>query len=482
MSGATERPTWQRRLTPACLALSLGAACGGGPATTPPRVVRSVSGEGAGGFLTAPPMARRPRDLDEAIAAVTAQLARTRPSDDTAMRTDALAARALVALWAPTSDAASVARAAETLGELASRRDPIWGGVYELGSPHHSPHDLSRTAETQARVMQAWVALHRHGAEARALERALELAGFVERFLFDAHGTPLAAVASPPRGAEDLALDDAARREQGLPRLEPASPEHALTVIADLVVALVDLSLALPAEHPARTVSLTRAARLGALLAAHRCGQGELIAPSPSHCGAPTLTDQLAALRTRLSLARVSGAAEPIALARTLLDAIETRYCASSGLCRGAEAAGAPPAPLAEHAALATSLAALADLTNEPSDEVRARAHLLAAARDTELTTLEDTALCDFVRSASLVTHERAVAHVLGPADDPRTDALFVAAQRAADARVQLERATPGQGRYPYPGEPVMFACSLSACAAPVADPEDVAAALRSLL
>ena len=137
--------------------------------------------------------------------------------------------------------------------------------------------------------------------------------------------------------------------------------------------------------------------------------------------------------------------------------------------------------PTEENGRLAQCLAAVADLSNDRGYEERARAYLAAAAEPAAIR-VQGRIVGDFLLGASLVTHPRAVAHVIGPADDPRSDALFEAALRSADLRVQLERVLPGEGRYPYPGEPSMFACGLDACAAPVTDPDGVAPAIASLL
>jgi uncharacterized protein YyaL (SSP411 family) len=177
--------------------------------------------------------------------------------------------------------------------------------------------------------------------------------------------------------------------------------------------------------------------------------------------------------------------------ARVLADAIERTFCTIEHGCRSVarldEGETPGPAalegrvPLEENGRLAQCLAAVSDLANDRGYEDRARRYLAAAATPSAIRA-QGRILGDFLLGAHLVTHPRAVAHVIGPLDDPRTNALFDAALHAADVRIQLERVVPGEGRYPYPGEPSMFACSLDACAAPVSDPADVATSLASLL
>jgi uncharacterized protein YyaL (SSP411 family) len=126
------------------------------------------------------------------------------------------------------------------------------------------------------------------------------------------------------------------------------------------------------------------------------------------------------------------------------------------------------------------SLVAVADLASDPGYEARARRYLELAATPRAIEAA-GRIVGDFLLAAYLATHERPIAHVVGPPDDPRTRALFDAAIAAADLRTRVELAAPSEGRYPYPGEPSLFACSLGACAAPVREPEAVAAALASL-
>jgi uncharacterized protein YyaL (SSP411 family) len=283
----------------------------------------------------------------------------------------------------------------------------------------------------------------------------------------------------------------------GLPRIDT----HVYASTNGLVAAgLARFAITLPSTDPRRASLLAMAERaVGASIISHRDpirGLFVHVANEPITSETSTdvhLADQVAMLRALLALQHARGEARRTLEARALADAIESAFCTTEGGCRSiapldpsAGAAASPAAlsgrvSLEESGRFAQCLAAVADLTNERGYEERARAYLAAAAQPAAIR-VQGRIVGDFLLGASLVTHARAVAHVIGPADDPRTDALFEAALRAADRRVQVERVLPDEGRYPYPGEPSMFACGLDACAAPITSPDDVPGAIASLL
>jgi uncharacterized protein YyaL (SSP411 family) len=398
-------------------------------------------------------------------------------------------------------DAPWPARAERSLARYAELIDPVWGGMYqysEQGDWAH-PH-FERIAVIQAGALESFAELHRRTGDEAWTQPGLDVARFVEAFLVAPDGGIRASMDADLRvegqplvpGSTYFAGDDAARRAQGLPRVDT----HVYASTNGLVAAgLARFAITLPSSDPRRAQLLAMAERaVGASIVSHRDPIRGLFVHAANEASAEVhLADQVAMLRALLALQHARGDAQRAHEARALADEIERAFCAPERGCRSiapldpGAATDAAPAALAgrvsleENGRLAQCLAAVADLANDRGYEERARAYLIAAAEPAVIR-VQGRIVGDFLLGASLVSHPRAVAHVIGPADDPRTDALFEAALRAADLRVQLERVLPGEGRYPYPGEPSMFACGLDACAAPVTDPAQIDQALHSLL
>jgi uncharacterized protein YyaL (SSP411 family) len=392
-------------------------------------------------------------------------------------------------------------RAERSLARYVELIDPVWGGMYqysEQGDWAH-PH-YERIAVIQAGALEAFAELHRRTGDDAWTQPGLEVARFVEDFLVAPDGGIRASMDADLRvegqplvpGARYFAGDDATRRAQGLPRIDT----HVYASTNGLVAAgLARFAITLPSADPRRAQLLAMAERaVGSSVVSHRDPIHGLFVHGANEASTEIhLADQVAMLRALLALQHARGDAQRAREARALADAIEAAFCAPDGGCRSVaslEAAqsteGTPLAlrgrvSLEENGRLAQCLAAVADLANDRGYEERARAYLVAAAQPAAIR-VQGRIVGDFLLGASLVSRPRAVAHVIGPADDPRTDALFEAALRSAELRVQLERVLPDEGRYPYPGEPSMFACGLDACAAPVTQPADVPRAIASLL
>lgn len=75
-----------------------------------------------------------------------------------------------------------------------------------------------------------------------------------------------------------------------------------------------------------------------------------------------------------------------------------------------------------------------------------------------------------------------AVLTVVGSFDDARTQALLHSARAYYHPTRLIRHDAPGEGKYPYPGEPVVYLCNDSACSMPVRDPSRVAAAADAFM
>ena len=59
---------------------------------------------------------------------------------------------------------------------------------------------------------------------------------------------------------------------------------------------------------------------------------------------------------------------------------------------------------------------------------------------------------------------------VVGAPNDPRTEALALAALHLPEPRAVVERSLPGE-RYPDTGSPAVYLCTETACSSPITDP-----------
>jgi uncharacterized protein YyaL (SSP411 family) len=438
-------------------------------------------------FATGPPRPAYP-GLDAAVEAATAQLDRVYDAREEGWGTPQKYPFTAPVLLALTRPAPWPARAERSLERYARLIDPVWGGMYqysEQGDWAH-PH-YERIASIQAGALEAFAELARASGDRGWLVPAREVLRFVRDFLRRADGGLATSMDAdlrvpgrePMPGASYFARDDPGRRALGLPRVDPNvyASTHGL-----LAAGFLRYAAACERSDPSRDEAIALARDALAFSDAHHLDgaaglyrHGMDDPPGRFH-----LADQVAMLRAVLALQHVSGDRAHAARARALADAIERTFCDAE---RGCVTLAPDPGPLGARVALeetgrlAQSLVAVADLSDEGGYEERARRYLERAATPRAIQAA-GRIVGDFLLGAYLATHERPIAHVVGPPDDPRTIALFDAALAAADLRTRVEVAAPSEGRYPYPGEPSLFACSLSACAAPVTDPAAVRTAL----
>ncbi|GAB4217194.1 MAG: hypothetical protein OHK0013_44430 [Sandaracinaceae bacterium] len=429
--------------------------------------------------------------LEAAIEAATTQLDATYDPREEGWGTPQKYPFTAPVLFALTRPAPWPGRAERTLERYTRLIDPVWGGMYqysEQGDWAH-PH-YERIASIQAGALEAFAELARASGDAGWLVPAREVLRFVRDFLRRPDGGLLTSMDAdlrvpgrePLPGMSYFALDDAARRALGVPRIDPNVYASTDGVLA---AGLARYAAACPREDPTRTEALAMAEAAVAFSDAHHLDRavGLYRHATVDPPGRYHLADQVAMLRAFLALQHVSGDRALAERARALADAIEAMFCDAT---RGCVTLAPDDGPLGARVAieetgrLAQGLVAVADLANDRGYEERARGYLERAATPRAIQAA-GRILGDFLLGAFLATHERPIAHVVGPPDDPRTIALFDAALRAADLRTRVELAAPSEGRYPYRGEPSLFACSLSACAAPVTDPDAVRGALAQL-
>ena len=119
------------------------------------------------------------------------------------------------------------ARARETLG-LAARHlvDPVWGGLYQYsdGGVWENPH-FEKIASFQADGLRAYSLAYARWRDPAHRKAAQDILRYLRDFLRTPEGafrpSQDADVVPGQHSAEYFALDDAARRKQGVPRVDP---------------------------------------------------------------------------------------------------------------------------------------------------------------------------------------------------------------------------------------------------------------------
>ncbi|MEM6290924.1 MAG: DUF255 domain-containing protein [Myxococcota bacterium] len=378
-------------------------------------------------------------------------------------------------------------RALTTLEGSARLIDPVWGGMYQysLKGDWRHPHYEKITA-----IQAGALATYALAARATDDDAWLEHADAVRRYMNDFMRAPEGGYATSQDadvrtsettivGLDYYAMDDAARREVGLPRIDDA-------VYADLnglmIRGLVELGLS-AGDAAAIEDAITTAARLHDT---HRASDGTFkhAADDPDE-GLRYLRDQAAMLWGLLALHRATAEPRWLDQARTLADAMRTRledpevggFFAHTPDPAAAGALAERRKPLEENALAARGLLRLHRLldTDGPTPYLDAARRALLAVGEAEGVRREGRIIGTYVLALEEFDMPTVDITVVGDADDPQTAALYTAAANIPDPRAIIERSAPGE-RYPDIGEPAVYLCTATSCSAPLKD----AASLRA--
>lgn len=384
-------------------------------------------------------------------------------------------------------------RALFSLEQYARLIDPVFGGMYQYSIPDvwDRPH-FEKIVSVQAGAIRAFAAAYRQTDDPRWLAHAEDIRRYLTSFLRADDGafytSQDADLGGPGQdgphvlGAEYYALDETGRRALGVPRVDTnvyAAPNGMLIeALAILSVASGQRGPLAEAERAAeRIVSTHRDEATG--LFRHAAGADDPL----FH-----LADQAYLLRAFLALHQASARAHWLEQATALADAMLAHLGADGG---GFYAHTEDPRaeglalerrlPIEENAAAARALIALARLEDEARFHEAAARALRAIARPDELRAL-GRMVGEYLLALDALEHGHIVLSVVGPSEDPRTEALHRAAVAVRDPTRLVELGRPGASRYPYPGEPAVFLCTSEACSMPVFAPDELEPAARAFL
>lgn len=379
-------------------------------------------------------------------------------------------------------------RALATLEAERTLIDPVWGGMfqYSLEGVWDRPH-YEKIAAIQAGAIENYA----HAAMVTGDDRWLAPARQITTYLLGTMQDPQGGFATSQdadlrladgtsvEGKDYHALDDAGRRELGIPRIDTA-------VYADLngltIHALTELYRA-SGDATLLDAAIRAAERI---LVDHRSDAGGLDhGPDASPNDLRHLADQAAMGWALLGLHRVTAdprwLTEAHAIAQFMIDGLADRDGGLFAHTLDPNAVGVfaqRRKPLPENALAAQFFIELhllldGDGTQPSAWLEHARRALLAVGGDAQI---EDSGklVARYAFALELLGGTKFDLTLVAADDDPIGDALWTAALGVWEPRASLERSAPGV-RYPDLGHAAVYMCSDRACSRPLRDPATAA-------
>jgi hypothetical protein len=380
-------------------------------------------------------------------------------------------------------------QALTTLGGHAQLIDPVAGGMYQysLGSVWSAPH-YEKLAEIQAGALRNFAQAYRATGEAPYLRALEQVASYVldslrtHEGVFFASQHADAGELSQPGFSPGSAYYAKSKAE----RARSAAPAFDRHVYADLNGMLIRGLL--EAYRARSDASLLEAARTAFAQIEKSHGRGAAYAHEAGERGATRfLADQVEMAHAALALADATGDESYRARAYATLDfviaTLEDReqggfFAVSQEDAKSGVFAGRNK-PLNENAQLARLLYWRARRESEPRLKELAE-HILRSQQGAVAEAGRKAG--DALLALDDALHGYVMFTVVGPKADARTRALRDAAYRAYAPHALLRSDEPGEGHYPYPGEPAIYLCSDSACSAPVTTPEALGQSLNAFV
>jgi uncharacterized protein YyaL (SSP411 family) len=379
-------------------------------------------------------------------------------------------------------------RALATLEAERALIDPVWGGMfqYSLKGVWDQPH-YEKIAAIQAGAIENYAHAAMITGDARWLEPARQITTYLLGTMQDPKGGFYTSQDADLRladggsveGIDYHALDDAGRRELGIPRIDTA-------VYADLngltIHALTELYRA--SGDPTLLEAAIRAA--DRILVDHRSESGGLShGPNASPGELRHLADQAAMGFALLGLHRVTAdprwLTEATTIAQFMIDALAD---GDGGLFAhtldpsavGVFAQRRKPLPdnaLAAQFFIELHLLLDGDGTQPTPWLEHARRALLAVGSDAQIEASGKLA-ARYAFALELLGGTKFDLTLVAKAGDPVGDALYAAALSVWEPRASIERSAPG-ARYPDLGHAAVYMCSDRACSRPLRDPATAA-------
>ncbi len=371
------------------------------------------------------------------------------------------------------------AMAKATLDGAMGLIDPAWGGVYQYSTHGDWNHlHFEKLGWLQGDYLRVYARAYAVFGDTRYLDAARAIRRYVDAFLAAPEGgwytSQDADLAAGEHAEGYFALDDAARRKLGIPRVDRHRYAREAGTIAEALAVLHEVS--------------GEAGALASAEAGARWALQERVLPGggfrhdEKDAAGPYLADTLAMGRAFLQLYRASGRREWLAHAANAAGFIEKNFRATSGYASGARGA-LPIAPLPfvdENIQLARFANLLARYTGDAAHTAIAKhAYAWLARPDVALERLTETGVLLADRE---LNRDPLHLTVIGAKADATSAALYDACLRVAGAYKRLDWWDRDEGPLPNPDvaypklkRPAAFVCTENTCSTPIFVPGQVA-------
>ncbi len=383
---------------------------------------------------------------------------------------------------ADAGDKKAVERARRTLDANLNLIDPVWGGVYQYSDAvdWHSPH-FEKLLEVQADDLRLYSEAYARWGEPKYLHAAESIRRYLAEFLTSPDGafyvSQDADLSVEQPGKAFYALDDAARRAHGVPRVDA----HAYSRENGWAIRALCRFHDVTGERGV----LTDAIRAAQWVLAHRALEGGGFRHDDSDRGGPFLDDSIAMGEAFLALYRSTGERGWLNEAESALGFIAGHLRdPTAGFIAAPVPAGArgvfrePVRAIDQNAALVR----LANLLYRYTGDKAFRQAALHAVKVLARTSPESGALhADILLANRELAAAPTHVTIVGAKSDPGAQALHSAALKVPATYLQVDWWDRSEGPLPnraiqYPLLPVAaaFACSENACSTPVYEADRV--------
>jgi uncharacterized protein YyaL (SSP411 family) len=375
--------------------------------------------------------------------------------------------------------------ARETLDAQRVLIDPVWGGVYQYSTDGDWKHPhFEKIMQVQAENLRTYAEAYGSWKNAADLKSAQDIRDYLSRFLTSPEGafyTSQDADLKPgEHSAEYFALDAAARRRRGIPRVDQhiyaRENGWAINALACLYAAANDES------------ALKAATRAADWTIAGRSLADGGFRHDQENAGGPYLSDTISMARAFLQLYAVTADRIWLKRASESLSFINEKFRGSDGFVPFTEplaGALAPRPNVDENIAVARTANLLSYYTNE---------NKFRDVAATAMKFLATPAVCENhgyqVAGILLANQELATPPlhltIVSPKSDSLGRKLFVTAIAQPFAYKRVEWWDPKEGPLPNPDveypeldSAAAFVCANRSCSAPISDPAKVAAFIQ---
>lgn len=374
---------------------------------------------------------------------------------------------------------AETRKAQQTLDAARALIDPVWGGAYQYstGGDWAHPH-YEKIMRVQAGYLRIYSQAYALWQRKEDLQSARAIRDYLKNFLRSPEGafyvSQDADLVQGQKSHSYFKLDDAGRRQLGMPRIDKQIYADANGLAIEALLKYYE------ATGDAETLNLALTA--AQWISKHRSMNGGGYRHGSAKSKTPYLSDNLAMGRAYLALYRATGERQWLARSVSTANFITRSFRAKTAGFIPGLAQQVPIVPLPDLADN-ISVARYFNLLSHYQGDSRFKAQALHAMKYLSVAERQ----LDFEEAGILLADEELAsepAHftIVAPFNDPTARALYAVALRAPGSYKRVEWWDPAHGplanasiTYPRLPKPAAFICAAGRCSVPSFAPEDYA-------